>query len=192
MTEQLIDIGQRLRGLRLSQDLSPEAFAAHLGVSPEELGAYERGEKDFSFSFLYTAARHLGVDVVDLLSGDSPKLSTCCLVRRGGGFSIDRRQAYSYKHLAFTFRNKIAEPFMVTAEPKGEESPVQHAHEGQEFDYMVSGRMRFFLGDIVYDLEAGDSVYFDSGVPHAMQTLNGEPATFLAVVMKGENQDAVV
>lgn len=192
MNEQLADIGIRLRGLRLIQDFAPGDFAQKLGVTAEELLAYEAGEKDFSFSFLYNAAELLGVDVVDLMSGDSPKLSACCLVRRGGGYAVSRRKAYSYKHLAFTFRGKMAEPFMVTVEPGEEEAPTKHAHEGQEFDYMVSGRMRFFLGDMVYDLEPGDSVYFDSGLPHAMRTLDGKPAAFLAVVMKGETRDASV
>jgi mannose-6-phosphate isomerase-like protein (cupin superfamily) len=49
---------------------------------------------------------------------------------------------------------------------------------------MVSGSMRFYIGDISYDLEEGDSVYFDSGVPHAMRALNGKPAQFIAVVIK--------
>jgi quercetin dioxygenase-like cupin family protein len=62
--------------------------------------------------------------------------------------------------------------------------PTLHDHKGQEFNYMVSGSMRFYIGDISYDLEEGDSVYFDSGVPHAMRALNGKPAQFIAVVIK--------
>ncbi len=192
MTEQLVDIGKRLAALRQIQDFTATDFAGRMGISQEELAAYERGEHDFSFSFLYNAADALGVDVVDLMSGDSPKLTTCCLVRRGDGYSIDRRAAYSYKHLAFTFRHKAAEPFMVTVEPRDEDgTPAQHAHTGQEFNYMVSGRLRFFLGEQVYDLSPGDSVYFNSGVPHAMRALDNESATFLAVVLKGEQHATV-
>lgn len=191
MTEQLQDIGRRLRALREIQDISEARFAEEMNVSLEELKSYEEGMRDFSFSFLYSAANLLGVDVIDILSGDSPKLSTCCVVKRGEGFSIDRRASYAYKHLAYTFRHKLAEPFRVTVEPK-EETPVLHQHEGQEFDYIISGAIRFYLQDMVYDLEEGDSIYFDSGVPHAMQALHSKPATFLAVVMKGEAPHASV
>ena len=188
MTDQLIEIGRRLATLREIMGVSAEELAAKCSVTVEELMAHERGERDFSFSFLYNAARALGVDVVDLMSGDSPKLTDCCLTRAGQGYAIDRRNAYSYKHLAFTFRNKIGEPFMVTVEPRDDtETPDQHAHEGQEFNLMIEGRMRFFMGTLSYDLNPGDSVYFDASKNHAMRALDGKPARFLAVVMqKGE------
>jgi mannose-6-phosphate isomerase-like protein (cupin superfamily)/DNA-binding XRE family transcriptional regulator len=182
MTEQLREIGLRLSSLRNIAELTPETFCEKADVTTEVLAAYEKGELDFSFSFLYNAARILGVDVVDLMSGDSPHLSNWCLVRKGEGYAIDRRAAYKYSQLAFTFRKKKAEPFMVTVEPK-EDKPSQHAHDGQEFNWMVSGRMRFFIADKEYVLEPGDSVYFNASIPHAMQALDKAPAQFLAVVM---------
>lgn len=182
MTDQLKDIGRRLSDLRSIMGLSENEFCERAGVTPEALLSYEKGESDFSFSFLYNAARILGVDVMDLMSGDSPRLSSCCVVRSGEGFSVDRRAAYKYRHLAFTFRDKKAEPFMVTVEPK-ETEPELHAHEGQEFILMVSGELRFFIGELKYDISAGDSVYFNSGLPHAMRALNGEAAEFLSVVI---------
>jgi len=122
------------------------------------------------------------------MSGDSPKLSACCLTRAGEGYEIDRRAAYNYRHLAFTFRNKLAEPFMVTVDPRDDtDAPELHAHSGQEFNLMVEGRMRFFIGALTYDLAPGDSVYFDASREHAMRALEGKPARFLAVVLqKGE------
>ena len=182
MTEQLKEIGQRLSALRNIAEMSPEMFCEKTGATVQELAAYEKGELDFSFSFLYNAARILGVDVIDLMSGDSPHLSDWCLVRKGEGYVIDRRAAYKYQHLAFTFRKKKAEPFMVTVEPK-DEKPVQHAHDGQEFNLMIGGRMRFFIADKEYDLEPGDSVYFNALIQHAMQALDSSSAQFVAVVI---------
>ena len=182
MTEQLRDIGRRLADLRSIMEISAETFCAQTNVTPKELAQYEEGALDFSFSFLYNAARILGVDVMDLMSGDSPHLSGWCLVRDGQGYAIDRRSAYRYNHLAFTFRDKKAEPFIVTVEPK-DNPPVLHAHEGQEFNWMVSGRMRFFIADTDFILAPGDSVYFNASLPHAMQSLDDEPARFLAIVM---------
>ena len=182
MTEQLKEIGFRLSALRNIAEMTPEIFCEKTGVTAQELAAYEKGELDFSFSFLYNAARVLDVDVIDLMSGDSPRLSDWCIVRKGEGYAIDRRAAYKYSHLAFTFRDKKAEPFLVTVEPK-DTSPTLHDHKGQEFNWMVSGRMRFYISSMEYILEPGDSVYFNASIPHAMQALDNSPAQFLAVVI---------
>ena len=84
----------------------------------------------------------------------------------------------------YTFRNKKVEPFVVTVEPKPEEeTPMLHAHEGQELNFVIEGSMEFYMGSTTTVLNAGDSVYFNSGVPHAMRALNGERVQFLAMVM---------
>ena len=189
MTEQLKEIAMRLKTLRQIMDVTEEEMAEVCGVTLDEYRSYERGEKDFSFSFIYNAANRLGVDVVDLMSGDSPKLSNMCVVRKGKGFKINRRQAYDYQHIAYTFRNKKVEPFVVTVEPKpDEEAPVLHEHEGQELNFVIEGSMEFYLGSTTKVLSAGDSVYFNSGIPHAMRALNGERVQFLAVVMGEVNK----
>jgi len=184
MTDQLKDIGQRLSALREIMEYSCQMMADKMGIEEASYRAYENGEIDFSFSFLYNAATILGVDVLDILNGESPKLSTCCLVRKGEGFDIFRREAYDYKHLAFTFRDKKSEPFLVSVNPKKGEKPTLHAHDGQEFDYLVAGKMKLYLGDITYELSEGDSIYYNSAVPHAMEAVGDEPAKFIAVVMK--------
>ena len=186
MTDQLRQIGERIAALREIEEIDVKTMAARLEMSEEDYILYEEGKKDFSVSFLNNVAVILGVDMVDIMVGDSPKLSIACVVRKGEGFEIDRRAAYNYKHLAFTFRKKIAEPFYVTVEPNDIEKPTQHAHEGQEFDYVLEGSMTFFIGDIVYELNEGDSVYFNSDLPHAMKATNGKPCKFLAIVMKGD------
>jgi len=184
MTEQLVEIGCRLKGLRNMMDITIESIAENLKISVEEYQTYERGERDFSFSFLFNAANILGVDIVDIISGETPKLTTCALVRKGEGFDIMRREAYDYKHLAFTFSKKKAEPFIVTVEPNESYEVSLHTHEGQEFNYMVSGSMEFHHNDIAYLLNEGDSVYFDSSIPHAMKAIGRQAAKFIAVVIK--------
>jgi len=184
MTEQLKEIGARLGALRDIFDIPIKEMAKTMKISVEDYTAYESGQKDFSFSFLQNAAQIFGVDVVDIISGESPKLTKCAIVRKGEGFDIERRKAYDYKHLAFTFSNKKAEPFIVTVEPKPNEVPTLHSHDGQEFDYMLSGKMEFHFDKLVYELNEGDSIYFDSGVPHAMKAAGEQAVKFLAVVIK--------
>lgn len=183
MNQQLQDIGMRLACLKEDMNLTTAQMAEKLGIDEETYLSYEKGEKDFSFSFIYNAAEILGVDVLDLISGNAPTLSMCCAVKKGKGYSVKREDEYDYKHLAYTFRNKKAEPFLVTITPD-EESPVMHSHEGQEFNYVISGKMKFYIGDISYELSKGDSVYFDSSVPHAEVAMGNKEAQFIAVVVK--------
>ena len=183
MNTQIKDIGMRLASLRDDSEISVEEMAQKLGEDIETYKKYENGEMDFSFSFIYNAAEVLGVDVLDLISGDQPTLSMCSMVKKGQGYSVKREDEYDYKHLAYTFRNKKSEPFLVTITPD-KTAPVMHGHEGQEFNYVISGKMKLFIGDISYELEEGDSVYFDSSVPHAVQAMGNEEAQFIAVVMK--------
>lgn len=183
MLDQLREIGQRLAGLRALCDYTVTEMSEKLGISEEEYIQYENGSKDFSFSVLYNCAAIFGVDVLEIMRGESAKLTTCSIVKKGKGFSVKRNEEYDYRHLAYTFKNKKAEPFLVTVERTGT-VPTLHAHEGQEFNYVISGKMTLYIGSISYELEEGDSVYFDSGIPHTVQTVDNEPAQFLAVVMK--------
>jgi len=183
MTEQLLEIGGRLAALRDIMDISAEQMARDLNVSVGEYLAYERGERDYSFSFLYNAANILGVDHVSIIKGESPKLNQCALIKDGEGYTVEQGKTEEYKHLAYTIRNREADPYLVTVQPGGG-AQTWHSHKGQEFNYMLSGSMEFRHGDHGYQLGAGDSLYFDASVPHTMKALGDRPARFLAVVMK--------
>lgn len=183
MNDQIKDIGMRLASLRDDLEISQQEMADKLDVDIETYCAYEKGDMDFSFSVIYKAAEILGVDILDLISGSTPTISMCCMVKKGKGFSVKREDEYDYKHLAYTFRNKKSEPFLVTITPD-DKPPVMHGHEGQEFNYVISGKMMLYIGDISYELSEGDSVYFDSSVPHAEVALGDKEAQFIAVVVK--------
>lgn len=183
MEDQLLEMGVRLQALREIKGVSEKEIAAKLGKSVEEYLEYEEGKRDFSFSFMLNVATILGVDVIDLLSGESPALSDCAVVKRGQEFFIKKEGAYDYKHLAYTFKNKKGEPFFVTSMP-GEEDEKLHTHTGQEFNFVLSGSMELTVGTVKYLLNKGDSAYFNSGIPHGIKVVGNVPVKFLAVVMK--------
>ncbi|NLL56108.1 MAG: helix-turn-helix domain-containing protein [Clostridiales bacterium] len=186
MSEQLKEMGKRLAALREIRNYTTAQMAEKTGIGEKEYIAYENGEVDFSFSFVNNAAAVLGVDVTDIMSGQSPQLSRCAVVKKGRGIHIKKNNAYDYKHLAYTFKDKKAEPFLVTVTPN--DNPIDksqfNAHEGQEFNYVVAGKMDFYIGDLRYELEEGDSVYFDSGIPHFFKVKGDQNAQFIAIVMK--------
>jgi transcriptional regulator with XRE-family HTH domain len=184
VSENIQAIAIRICDLREISGLTPQQVAEASGVPLDDYIQYEKGARDFSFSHLFNIAKALGVDISDLLTGESPKLRGYVLTRAGEGLAFDRRKAYHYQHLAYNFREKKAEPFLVTVEYDGQTSgKTPHAHEGQEFDYVLDGRMMIDLnGNKVY-LGPGDSIYYDSSLPHAMYALEAD-ARFIAVVIK--------
>ncbi len=183
MEEQLKEMGLRLAELREIKGFSQQQMADNLNMSLDEYAAYEEGKKDFSFSFMYNVASMFEVDVFNLLSGNSPTLTDCAIVRRGHEFFIKKEGEYDYKHLAYTFKDKKCEPFFVES-MAGKEDGKLHSHMGQEFNFVLSGSMELKIGELSYELHKGDSVYFNANIPHAIKVLGEKPVKFLAVVIK--------
>ena len=184
---QIQEVVTRIRSLREDSDISLADMAKATGRSVEEYEAQESGEQDLSFTFLFKCATTLGVDVIELLTGEAPNLTGYELTEKGDGLVIKRRAGFEYLHKAPFFKNKLAEPFVVTAPYLQEEQdePVHLSyHEGQELDFVISGKLRFAYEDHVEELEAGDLVYYNSGRGHGMIATGGETCAFLAIVLK--------
>ena len=177
----------RIRALREDMDIPLERMAEATGRSAQEYEAQEKGEADVSFTFLSKCADELGVDVIELLTGENPHLAGYSLVRANEGLGIKRREGFEYLHKAPRLKNRLCEVFVVTAPYIEEEqdAPIHLSyHEGQEFDYILEGRMRFAFEDHIEDLGPGDTLLYDSGRGHGMIAIDGAPCTFIALVMK--------
>ncbi len=184
MSEQIMQIAQRIKGMREMLDLSIDETAKAVGMNPERYAEFEEGKHDFAFSFLFTLANKFGVEITDLLTGDTPKLHLYSLVRKGEGLKMERRKEYKYQHLAFYFKEKKAEPFLVTVEYDENIKEVHpNSHDGQEFNYVLKGKMAVTIEDKVLELSEGDALYYDAKHKHAMKALGGD-CQFLAIIMK--------
>jgi len=191
MEYQITEIAQRIRTMRDIMEIPAAEMAERLGVSEADYNEYESGTRDFSFTFLYGCARIFGIDIVELITGETPRLSFYTIVRKGSGLPIKRREGFTYNHLAFNFKNKKAEPFLVKApfRPEEQDKPIALSrHRGQEFDYILSGSLKVAMEDHVEILTEGDSIYYDSGHGHGMIACGGGECTFLALVF-GEKED---
>lgn len=179
------EVADRIKETRLICEISEEEMAQCTGVSVEAYRELEKGNSDFSFTFIYKCAARLGVDTTDLLKGQSPTLEEYSITRAGGGLPIARRKGFRYNNLAPLFKNKIAEPFVVKAKYSYEEqnSPIHLSrHEGQEYDYIISGKLKVAIDGKEEILYPGDSIYYDSSKPHGMVAYE-EDCEFLAVVI---------
>ncbi len=191
---QLAEVAQRIKTLREIMDISEEEMAKKTDVSLEDYKNYESGQKDFSFTFIYKCAAQLSVDPTDLIKGESPTLSNYTLTRKGDGLPITRREGFSYLNMAPLFKDKTAEPFYVNIPycKEDAQNPIKlSTHAGQEFDVMISGTMTVQIGEHIETLYPGDSIYYNSAVPHGMVAASEEGASFYAIVLKscGEVED---
>lgn len=185
---QLELIALRIKDLRDIEGISVEQIAERAEIPLEEYISYETGKVDFSFSHLFNIANVLNVDISDLLTGESPKLNGYIITRKGKGLKFDRRKQYHYQHLAYNFKDKLAEPFIVTVTEDTEGTTKQaHSHIGQEFNYVLSGILRIDINGNDVMLEAGDSIYYNSMLPHAMYAIDGD-CQFISVVVKEEER----
>jgi len=186
MTAVIAEVAQRIKALRESCEVSEEEMAACTGVSTEAYRELEAGKSDFSFTFIYKCASRLGADPTDILKGQSPTLSAYTVNRAGEGLPIARRRGFDYKNLAYMFKDKIAEPFYVTARYSEEEQNTKiktATHAGQEFDIVLSGSLKVCVDGKTEILSEGDSIYYDSSLPHGMIAAGGRDCKFLAIVM---------
>ena len=185
MNEELRLVGERIASLRDICDVSQEELAESLDVSLEEYQDMEQGKNDFAFSQLQGIASKLGVDITSLLTGDDPKLRFECMTRKGEGVLFKRNEEFIYRHLAATFKNAKASPFYVVKKYEPEEKfGIYSRHEGEEFDYVIKGTLKIDLGGNVYELNPGDSVYYNSNTPHSMIAIGGNDCELLAIIIK--------
>lgn len=182
MMEKFKDVASRVRSLREDCGVTSDEMAKFVGVSPDEYGNFESGAVDIPASILSEIAVRLKVDLGLLLTGQAPKMSLFSVTRRGKGVGVEQRHSYKYENFSASFKDAKFEPFLVTQTLSPQESPpVRHSHPGQEFNYLLKGKMRFCMNDDTVILEEGDSIMFDSSIPHSIQAIDKD-VTFLAVI----------
>ena len=183
MDDQIKLIGQRIKDLREISELSQNEVADYLNVSLETYRSYEDGIEDMPISILYELANKFKVDFSAILSGDAPKLNVYQFVKAGHGLNMDRRQTYKYQSLAPNFAKKNIEPFLVTVPVSNDEDSIHLTnHPGQEFNYILEGRVCIIINGKEIIMEKGDSLIFNSKNWHGMKALDGKEAKFLAIV----------
>ena len=142
---------------------------------------YESTGKNVPISTIYQISKLCNVDFTEILTGESAKLDTYNVVRKGQGQVIDRIPGYYFKDLAYRFTKKIMQPLLVTINPS--DKPVDLVtHKGEEFNLCLSGKVVVVIGTKDIVLEEGDSVYFNPNIPHGQRCGSDVPATFLTVI----------
>ena len=132
------------------------------------------------------------MELTDLLEGQSAKLSSYTVTRRGMGPVTASEDGITIQNMAAMFRQKLATPYWVTYQYSKElqSQPIHTTtHAGQEFDLVVKGTLRVRVGEHEEVLHEGDSIFYKSSTPHGMIAVDGQDCVFLAMIMASSEKE---
>jgi mannose-6-phosphate isomerase-like protein (cupin superfamily) len=181
-------VGAKVRQLREMREMTLDQLAEQSQCHIDLLQRIEAGELVPSLAPLMNIARALGLRLGTLLD-DEPHDGPL-LVKSGQSPSVTRFSGKGpnatcsnlvFQSMGAGKKDRHMEPFLIDVQPCGEEKPSVSSHEGEEFVYVLSGSIQVCYGAQVYLLEAGDSLYYDSIIPHYVCARDGA-ARILAVV----------
>jgi transcriptional regulator with XRE-family HTH domain len=170
-------LGRRIRVLRTERGLTLTGLAARVGITRSFLSSVERGVAYPSLIVLRSIAAALEVPVFLLFTAPE---ANGIVVRKDARKVIRPPGApVSYELISPDLRHKI-EMIIVHLRP-GLDSAAM-THEGEECALVLSGRVVMTVGDVEYELNAGDSIYYDSGLPHKARAAGNEPAEIVSAI----------
>lgn len=183
-------VGEHIHDLRASKGLTLQQLAERSGFSAALLSQVENRMTSPPLGMLVRIAHALDTSVSALIGGG--KESAFSIVRRGDRSSVSRvglkdggRTEYRYEALGAGKAGHRMEPFLVRLAPPGDPNAPRSVHEGEEFLYVLSGRVEVFLDRWSDVLEEGDSIYYNSTTPHLIRSAGDGEATILAVIYPG-------
>ncbi len=185
-------VGQRIKTIREKRQMSVQDLAQ--AIPGDAAGnvllveSLERGELVPSLTPLLQIARALGVRLGSFLDDQTgnavvlTKQDALATTARFTGSNLGGKRAeLAFHSLAANKTDRHMEPFIIDVKPHTDE-PILSTHEGEEFIYVLSGEIEIAYGKEKYRVSAGDSIYYDSIVPHHLHSAGKDDAKILAVV----------
>ncbi len=178
-------IGREIRLLRTRLGLTGAELSRAANISPGMLSKIETGQISASLGTLDALAGVLNVSLASILTGSEPRRD-CSFVKAGQGVRIDRagtKAGHRYDLLGHSIGGVLAvEPYLITLA----RDAVPHTsfqHGGVELIYMLTGRVRYRHGESLYDMDPGDTLFFDASARHGPEALIELPSTYLSFIV---------
>jgi transcriptional regulator with XRE-family HTH domain len=182
-----VRVGEKIKALREKKGLSLKELADLTGFSTALLSQMENHLVSPSLGTIIKMARALSIRVGDFLGETEGEPYT--IVRKEERKKVSRfaskdgvKYGYSYESLGFEKKDRHMEPFIVTLEPATVKTAKTSVHEGEEFIFVLEGEMEVILGNHTDILYSGDSIYYDSTIPHRVQCHQDKITRILAVL----------
>jgi len=187
MPEQSIKVGEKIKALRIKREMSLADVSKKSGISETIVSGIEDQTVSPPLGNIVSLAEVFRVTVGELFgdSADAP----FCIVRSDDRKTVSRFSStvgkpggYSYESLGHKKQNRQMEPFLVTLAPAEVSQVEPSQHVGEEIIFVLEGHVEVRLADHTDILKPGDSIYYDSTLPHVVSCHGDDPATILAVI----------
>lgn len=178
LSADLVKVGERLRRLRKERGWKLEDLAERTNLSRAYLSRLENGERQPSLSALLHVAQAYGVAFSSLFEPE-PDLESGVIIR-AAETPMRRGNALSYASLSRGSWAFNLHPIRIVLPGEREEGEV-YQHEGEQWLYVVSGRLELEIGDEKSVLEPGDAAHFTAENPHRLTALGGQDAEIILV-----------
>jgi len=172
-----LPVGKKIRKFRLAKKLPLERIANETGYSVDHLKRIEAGKTIPPVGALLQISKALEID-----SGEFLKEQGSTTLKRRIKAYTKRTDNYAYETLTPGAENKHLKAFRITVEAKQEHKGVGYQHEGEEFVYVLEGKMEITVGEHVNKLKSGDSLHFNSGIRHHMRNVGDNTALLVVVI----------
>lgn len=182
-----VNVGQRLRELRAEHDLSIRALAEKSGLAVNTLSLIENNKTSPSVSTLQQIAAALQVSITAFFETNTPKNKVAYI-------RASQRPSAAFAHgtlqdLGAGLTSRAVEPFLVTLEPSTSSGANPIVHTGHEFVFCLKGRIVYTIEERTFLLEPGDSLLFESHLPHRWQNVDAGPSQTLLVLYPTDARD---
>ncbi len=172
-------LGTRIRKLRTRQRLTLARVASACGVTTSLLSKIENDKALPSVATLTGVAAALGAPVSALLDESKGKMTVLTPAGNESASWTKTDKGYRFRALCADRVEKMMQPLLFVAE-KGKLQSGTMKHGGEEFIYVLEGRMNYSVGKITHELGPGDSLYFDAEEPHDLQPITSR-VKYLAI-----------
>lgn len=178
-------IGIKVKKARLEEGLKLVDVARISGISQGMVSKIENAQVSTSLETLNRLCNAIGLPISKLFTEYDRHDDGAQFTKSGQGLEVVRRgtdKGHTYQLLTYKRGGKTAfEPFLVTMDDLSEVFPT-FSHPGEEFIYMVSGKLVYRHGNHLYEMSAGDSLTFNAEVPHGPERLIEVPIQMLSII----------
>lgn len=176
-------ISKQLKKVRLEKEFTLEELAQRTGYTKGLLSKIENNKVSPPLSTLMKITRALDVSLSELFrAAEASRRIKVVRQKRRKSPSGTSADGHVMESLVQEFPDQKFEPVLLTIEDPDTYQVKMYEHPGQEFIYVLSGKMKYLYGDEEYVVEAGDSLYFNSNMPHGAVPLPGEKVVYLSIL----------
>lgn len=190
--QEIKEVVQRIREMRDICGFSVSDMAEKTELPVDQYEEYESGTVDLPFTFVHKCALAFGIGIADLLEGHSARLSTYTVTRRNSGLVTAKEDGITIQSMAPMFKDKLGDPYFCVYDydESLQDKPMKLVeHAGQEFNFVIKGSLKVQVGEHIETLNAGDSIYFKSSIPHGELAVGGAPCKFLSIVLNSDETE---